>query len=80
MYLQMRAMTVVSVLTSAVSAIAIGLVILVMGGRNLSRLLNRSKNDVNVLVQLLIQLFRCLASRTLVLSLNYVGTCYYVCD
>ena len=30
MYLQMRAMTVVSVLTSAVSAIAIGLVILVM--------------------------------------------------
>ena len=76
MYLQMRAMAVVSVVMSAVSAIAIGLVILVMGGRNLSRLLNRSKNDVNVLVQLLIQLFRCLVSRTLILSTNYVGTCH----
>ena len=54
MYLQMRAMAVVSVVMSAVSAIAIGMVILVMGGRNLSQLLNRSKNDVYVLIQLLI--------------------------
>jgi hypothetical protein len=48
----MRAMAVVSVVISAVSAIAIGMVILVMGGCNLSRLLNRSKNDDNFLVQL----------------------------